>query len=333
MACGIEDVMVEFFASDRVEPFAPTDFLTSTLLRNSLITANQQQDAHEFMQFLLNDLHEAASEGVEKDCECFIHKIFYGKLQSEVTCERCKNVTTSFDPMMDLSLSLRTPERKKRKPKSRKDKDKDKNDPLSAEVNGKDNTPEPNGVNGSTPPIPSPEAIFTLYDCLERFTKVERLGKDDYSCAKCGDAGKTAEATKQFTIKQLPPVLAIQLKRFEHTEKGSLKIESFVKYPPLLDMRPYLSITQKAKPGARNLTNGMAKPKGKKREPHPDEALYELQGVVVHIGKVDAGHYVSYHRVRGSWFKFNDEHVTSVTEETVYKEKAYLLFYVIRNLE
>lgn len=286
------------------------------------------------MQFLLNDLHEA-NDGTDKDCKCFIHTIFYGKLQSEVTCERCKNVTTSYDPMMDLSLSLRTPERKKRKPKSRKDKEKDK-DNSTPEVNG-NGTPEPNGINGSIPPpIPPPEATFTLYDCLERFTKIERLGKDDYNCSKCGDAGKTAEATKQFTIKQLPPVLAIQLKRFEHTEKGPIKIESFVKYPPLLDMRPYLSVTQKPKASGKNLTNGLTKPpakSGKKREPHPEECLYELQGVVVHIGKVDAGHYISFHRIRGSWFKFNDEVVTAVTEAEVYQEKAYLLFYLIKNLE
>src|SRR5690606_33627344 len=165
MACGIEDVMVEFFASDRVEPYARTDFFTSALLSNNQIQANHQEDAHEFMQFLLNDLHEAA-EGTNKDCECFVHKCFHGKLQSEVTCERCKNVTTSVDPMMDLSLSLRTPERKKRKPKSRKDKDKDKNE-STPELNGS-GTPEPNGVNGSPPtPIPSAEAILTLYDCLE----------------------------------------------------------------------------------------------------------------------------------------------------------------------
>ncbi|RPA84460.1 cysteine proteinase [Ascobolus immersus RN42] len=343
MSCGIEDVMVEFFASDRVEPFAPTDFLTSALLSNSQIRANHQEDAHEFMQFLLNDLHEAdityseLPKDNDKDCACFVHKLFYGKLQSEVTCERCKNVTTSLDPMMDLSLSLRTPERKKRKPKSRKDKDKPAPE-STPELNGTD-TPEPNGTPN---PLPSPEAVFTLADCLDRYTKPERLGKDSYTCSQCGPAGASAEATKQMTIRTLAPVLSIQLKRFEHTDKGSFKIEAFVKFPPLLDMRPYLSISQKSpKPGAKNLTNGngMSKPQaknGRKREPHPDEALYELMGVVVHTSKtttVEAGHYYAFFRVKGIWWRFDDEKVKSVAEEEVFKERAYLLYYVIRNLE
>jgi ubiquitin carboxyl-terminal hydrolase 22/27/51 len=44
-----------------------------------------------------------------------------------------------------------------------------------------------------------------LSDCLEEYTQPEKLL---YQCKQCGHG----EATKQLSIKVLPPVLAIQLK-------------------------------------------------------------------------------------------------------------------------
>lgn len=54
---------------------------------------------------------------------------------------------------------------------------------------------------------------LTLGALLRRFCAPERLdhGGKGYSCEKCG-GGKGVYATKQMTIKKLPPVLAFQLK-------------------------------------------------------------------------------------------------------------------------
>jgi ubiquitin carboxyl-terminal hydrolase 22/27/51 len=137
------------------------------------------------MQFILNSLHTsslstATSSNHDRDCDCIIHRTFYGKLQSTVTCDECKNKTNANDPFMDLSLDLRI-QSKKRK------------------LNGS----KPNGATGKD------DEGMRLEECLARFTSDERLGKDDYTCHKCG---KQRDATKQLSIKQLPPVLSIHLK-------------------------------------------------------------------------------------------------------------------------
>lgn len=46
-------------------------------------------------------------------CNCVIHKTFAGLLQSDVTCLSCGNVTTAFDPILDISLDLRPTKRNK----------------------------------------------------------------------------------------------------------------------------------------------------------------------------------------------------------------------------
>lgn len=78
---------------------------------------------------------------------------------------------------------------------------------------------------------------------------------------------------------------------------------------------------------------------------------YDLLCVVVHVGEIDTGHYVSYCRVgdqvststhcavqapsnadKVKWFAFNDHRVELATKSEVLNAKAYLLFYIIRSL-
>jgi ubiquitin carboxyl-terminal hydrolase 22/27/51 len=59
---------------------------------------------------------------------------------------------------------------------------------------------------------------------------------------------------------------------------------------------------------------------------------YDLLSVVVHVGEIDTGHYVSYCRVGDQWFAFNDHKVELATKSDVLGARAYLLFYIIRSL-
>lgn len=127
------------------------------------------------MQFILNTLHLAnggSTDSDTDDCKCVVHQTFYGKLSSTVTCDSCRNVTTAQDPYMDLSLDIRN--HKKRKLNN------DKGD-----------------------------EVLDLRDCLERFTAKEKLGSAEYTCRNCD---KPQNATKQLSIKRVPPVLAVHLK-------------------------------------------------------------------------------------------------------------------------
>lgn len=136
------------------------------------------------MQFLLHNLHtESLGESdplkSEADCTCVVHKTFYGTLQSTVTCEKCKNTTTANDPVMDLSLDLRSQVKKRKLEKT-------DGDPAASQKD------------------------MELKDCLERFTGKEKLPNGDYTCQNC--KGEQPNATKQLSVLRLPTVLPIHLK-------------------------------------------------------------------------------------------------------------------------
>ncbi|KAF8468917.1 hypothetical protein BDZ91DRAFT_656190 [Kalaharituber pfeilii] len=299
MSCAVEEVFSEFFTSDKVDGYGPVNLLTTSWKCEQALAGYQQQDAHEYLHFLLNQLHTSSGGTTDTksddSCKCIIHRSYYGKLQSDVTCGNCHNVTTAVDLIMDLPLEL--------KPKAEKGK---------------------KGGWGSNEVDEHGNPILTLQECLERFTTPEKLGVSEYNCSKC--AGSTQqEATKQLTVKRLPPVLCIQLKRFEHSAYGSSKIDTRVRFPIQLDMTPFTTRAKRKPPGTKN--GGSAQSQGP-----PMTFMYELLTVVVHHGQINTGHYISYSRSGGQWFRFDDSVVSLATEAQVLAAKAYLLFYIVKSL-
>ena len=61
------------------------------------------------------------------------------------------------------------------------------------------------------------------------------------------------------------------------------------------------------------------------------EILYDLFGTVNHQGNLQSGHYITNVKVQDQWFRCNDQHVTSSTQEAVLtSDGAYILFYARR---
>lgn len=59
-----------------------------------------------------------------------------------------------------------------------------------------------------------------------------------------------------------------------------------------------------------------------------DDTQYELFALTVHIGTLNAGHYIAFtKRAGGKWYHFNDEAYEQVKEADVLSQEAYLLFY------
>jgi ubiquitin carboxyl-terminal hydrolase 22/27/51 len=68
------------------------------------------------------------------------------------------------------------------------------------------------------------ETPLDLRDCLERFTVKEKLGSAEYTCRNCDSP---QNATKQLSIKRLPPVLSIHLKVRTKIRFGRLHINVY----------------------------------------------------------------------------------------------------------
>ncbi|KAJ7484417.1 hypothetical protein FB451DRAFT_84459 [Mycena latifolia] len=102
-------------------------------------------------------------------------------------------------------------------------------------------------------------------------------------------------AYKRYLIAVPPPVLVIHLKRFQQVSKtmisfsnGFKKLDDFVTFPEMLDLTPFLA-PKKEDFGLR-AKRGTVRVKGKVAE----RCMYRLYAVVVHIGNMLGGHYVSY---------------------------------------
>ncbi|KAI8058934.1 uncharacterized protein B0P05DRAFT_599889 [Gilbertella persicaria] len=307
MCCEMDDLFAQFYSDDK-KPYGPCRFLQSMWMSLKELAGYAQQDAHEFFISALNNIHAGCEEQKLANCECIIHKTFAGLLQSNVTCLRCRNVTTTCDPMLDISLGLRPVEKKKQKALNVQNEV--ANGHSSKLLGGHSNPIDKNGRRFSNDdPVRTSKYGNTLLDCLDRtrYTQPEKLGPNEYSCSKCGNTFQ--EATKQLSIKRIPPVLSIQFKRFEHGTSTS-KIETKIRFPVELDLTPYTSSKNK-----------------------DSDNVYTLFSVVNHQGKVDTGHYTMFAKHRNEWFRFDDHNVTVAYQKEVLDSKAYMCFYVKKSLE
>lgn len=260
----------------------------------------QQQDAHEFLRYMLDRLHtellgilphHRENDREHKKLVSFgkttiVTGIFGGILQNEVTCLACGNESRKHDPFLDLSLDL---------------PDDCSNRSTDSGGNSNDSNQGPDRCH--------------LFDCLSSFIRLEEL--EDTELYLCPNCKKKQKSTKRFWIRRLPNVLCLHLKRFRWNNYLRTKLETFVEYPlRSLDMSQYV------------LSN-----KHETRRSGKGSTEYDLAAVIVHHGSgVGSGHYTAYATHGGCWHHFNDSNVTVCEEDTVANSNAYILFYVRREL-
>ncbi|KAG8890768.1 hypothetical protein FRB98_004813 [Tulasnella sp. 332] len=98
------DQIFKIYSGD--QPYGPASFLTTMWKAANEISGYQQQDAHEFLIAVLNQIHTSSRGSTSISCVCVVHSTFAGQLQSDVRCKNCGNVTSSVDLMLDMSLDL-----------------------------------------------------------------------------------------------------------------------------------------------------------------------------------------------------------------------------------
>uniref|UniRef100_T1G6N8 Ubiquitin carboxyl-terminal hydrolase 36 n=1 Tax=Helobdella robusta TaxID=6412 RepID=T1G6N8_HELRO len=83
------------------------------LLKARHMRWGRQEDAHEFLRFLIDALHKsclAASKQSDDDDDdvSFIHHLFAGQLRSQVICDMCQWTSNTYDPFLDICLDVKT---------------------------------------------------------------------------------------------------------------------------------------------------------------------------------------------------------------------------------
>ncbi|GMK59308.1 hypothetical protein CspeluHIS016_0703230 [Cutaneotrichosporon spelunceum] len=182
------------------------------------------------------------------------------------------------------------------------------------------------------PYIPQAEPL-TLGALLRHYCAEEKIGDHGrgYACGRCG-GGKGVTASKKLSIKKLPPVLSFQLKRFAHNATSS-KVETPVRFPSHLDMRPYVETAAAPVSKAPSVVDGAAPAKEIDEDDLPSSLYsYDLFAVVTHEGKLDNGHYWADVRSGDEWWHCDDDKVTPTTLGAALRQNAYMLFYVRRSL-
>ncbi|KAI8922022.1 ubiquitin carboxyl-terminal hydrolase 2-like protein [Powellomyces hirtus] len=255
-----------------------------------------QQDAQEFLRFLLDGLHEDLNRVRErprfnyKDADVdrlsdidkarfawnryhaandsTIFNLFGGQFMSTITCSNCKKKSRTFETFWDLSLPI---------PKSS----------------------YRSGLAG--------DGECTLLECLAEFASEEVL-EAPYKCDACNGYHP---ASKSLRIHQCPEILVIHLKRFSYSTYSRSKIECDVQFPVKdLTLDGVMS----------NLEESVIR--------------YDLFGVSNHIGSLNGGHYVAHIRNfdDDKWYKKNDASVSLCSNgpASAFGSSAYVIFYTRR---
>jgi ubiquitin carboxyl-terminal hydrolase 9/13 len=193
---SLKDIFESVVASQsRIGVIRPQQFLDVLRREHEMFRTAMHQDAHEFLNLLLNEVvanveteatkqafadkalpptESADSLGMQTlstgskspNTTRWVHELFEGTLTSETKCLTCEKVSQRDEVFLDLSVDL--------------------------------------------------EQHSSVTSCLRKFSAEEMLcERNKFHCDNCGGL---QEAEKRMKIKRLPRVLALHLKRFKYTE-------------------------------------------------------------------------------------------------------------------
>ncbi|KAJ5086759.1 Peptidase C19 ubiquitin carboxyl-terminal hydrolase 2 [Penicillium alfredii] len=193
---SLKDIFESVVGSQsRIGVVRPQQFLDVLRREHEMFRTAMHQDAHEFLNMLLNEVvsnveteatkqtftektlpptESADSLGMltsstgskSPNTTRWVHELFEGTLTSETKCLTCEKVSQRDEVFLDLSVDL--------------------------------------------------EQHSSVTSCLRKFSAEEMLcERNKFHCDNCGGL---QEAEKRMKIKRLPRVLALHLKRFKYTE-------------------------------------------------------------------------------------------------------------------
>ncbi|MCJ1312273.1 hypothetical protein MMC25_005947 [Agyrium rufum] len=319
---GSEGIMPDLYANlirnmwkNDVQAVAPTSFRKFCARLNPEWGIDRQQDAKEFLEFVVDCLHEDLNTNwrrtplkpltVEQEMRretlpvakvsltewnrtthtssSFISSLFSGQHASILTCQTCHNTSTSYEPFNSVSVPI----------------------PLTGKSD--------------------------IQSCLQEFSSVEQLD-NAWHCPTCKCERR---ATKRLLFARLPQLLVIHFKRFSAGQGETIKkVHTPIDFPLFgLDMAPYMANSQiddtEMSPNAPVVTKH-------DRVATTPPFSYDAYAVLRHIGQTGgAGHYIALIKdaSRGCWRKFDDERAVDFdpsrlkSTDKLQNEQAYIVFY------
>ncbi|ODQ66799.1 hypothetical protein NADFUDRAFT_50704 [Nadsonia fulvescens var. elongata DSM 6958] len=141
------------------------------------------------------------------------------------------------------------------------------------------------------------KGMKNVEDSFKDYIQVEMLeGENQYQATGFG----LQDAKKGVVFQSFPPVLHLQLKRYEYDFQRDMMVKNNDRYefPQEIDFSPFLDETSTIK---------------------DENWEYALHGVLVHSGDLNAGHYYALLKPQkdGDWYKFDDDRVTKATLKEV----------------
>jgi ubiquitin carboxyl-terminal hydrolase 2/21 len=280
----------------------------------------EQQDAQEFLRFLLDGLHEDLNQikqkpayyeikeqddanagqiqkdqAISKEYWIFyqernmslLTELFCGQLRSEICCTICQHRSLCFDVFWDLSVPLPkktttsannnnttsttiTTTTTKSSSHHHLMRIFNKTSSTTTKTNVDDIDEMTTGTGSS-----SCTSGVSIQDCLRAYTEEEFLHEEDaYYCSKCK---QHRAVSKKISIYRLPQILVIHLKRFSFSTFTRDKVNTAIQFPlQSLDVKDYCA------------KDGFIQESGSN-----GSTLYDLFGIVHHVGSLNRGHYTA----------------------------------------
>lgn len=87
--------------------YAPKKFINRLRKENEVFDNYMQQDAHEFLNYLLNTIADLLrSEKGDKQAITWVQEIFQGTLTNETRCLNCESISSKDEDFIDLSVDV-----------------------------------------------------------------------------------------------------------------------------------------------------------------------------------------------------------------------------------
>lgn len=298
------------FDKSRMGVISPSRFLETLRRDNEMFRSAMHQDAHEFLNLLLNTVVE--------DIEAHDQRLMTQKklenppptIAEPADMARSDSATVSFPSILPVPPASNSPTRWL-------------HELFEGTLTSETRCLTCENVSQRDEPFldlsVDLEQHSSVTACLRRFSEEEMLcERNKFHCDNCGGL---QEAEKRMKIKRLPRILALHLKRFKYTEDLQRLQKLFHKVVYPYHLRLF------------NTTDDADDP----------DRIYELYAVVVHIGGGPYhGHYVAVIKTQDrGWLLFDDEMVEPVDKNFVrnfFGDRpglacAYVLFYQETTLE